>query len=362
MNDEQTTEKENETLIPADDFGAGQLEFDGSKLNPVSSFASSADAPNIGNIPLTLNDMLDPASGNAVNRTADVAEAVDPIFAELAAPLLPELPKENRAQLQMQSPTRLNFYWSFKQNPYQTLNRALSGNAGSYVLVVKLVDLKTDREEISPIEVEGSWWFDVNAGSVYRAEIGFYAVNRPFVRVFYSNTIETPRRSPSPRKAGSADWTVSANQFAKVLNVSGFPQDAYEVALAGDDDRQSEIATGNAFSELVGRQKGDLASDEIRTALLAIAAGYRLEHLREQIGARLYELLESNAGKLSAEKALASLQKNFGEFVDEIVVDEQIGAAVFGASSVNFPRRFKRRFVHKLPARLSPLSSFSLKH
>ncbi len=155
----------------------------------------------------------------------------------------------------MQSPTRLNFYWSVKTNPFKTLNRAFGGKTGSYTLVVKLVNQKTGREEISPVEAEGSWWFDVDADSVYRAEIGFYAPNRPFVRVMFSNTVETPRKNPSPRRDYSADFAVSANQFAKVLDVSGFPQDAFEVALAGDDIEARTKRRAKLFRNLSVRKK-----------------------------------------------------------------------------------------------------------
>ena len=50
-------------------------------------------------------------------------ELIDPIFKELSEPKLPELPKDNRARLQMQSPTRAFLYWSFENNPFQTLNQ-----------------------------------------------------------------------------------------------------------------------------------------------------------------------------------------------------------------------------------------------
>ena len=41
----------------------------------------------------------------AAETQIETEEEVDPIFAELAAPKLPELARENRARLQMQSPT-----------------------------------------------------------------------------------------------------------------------------------------------------------------------------------------------------------------------------------------------------------------
>ena len=335
------------------------------KLNPVSSAEMSKENPMINEDDLLSLDVAPPqllVDAGMIEANDEVLEVEDPIFALLAAPTLPELPKENRARLQMQSPTRLNFYWSIKTNPFQTLHRAF-GNTGSYTLVAKLVNQTTDREEFFPVEAEGSWWFNVDADTTYRAEIGFYAPNRPFVRVMFSNTLETPRKNPSPRHATEKDWSVSAYQFAEVLDVSGYQQDAFEVALAGDDFEQSESATNNAFTQFIGKQEINFPSDEIRFALLALASGYTLESLRGHIGASLFAVLQENAEKLSAENALSAVHEHFDIFSDEILEEEEIGSAVFGASLVNFPKISRKRTVPKtlLPKfapKLSPISSF----
>ncbi|MCA1638342.1 MAG: DUF4912 domain-containing protein, partial [Acidobacteria bacterium] len=285
----------------------------------------------------------------------DLLESQNPIFKELSEPKLPELPKENRARLLMQSPTRLNFYWSLKNNPIQTLKRIFSGQTQNYTFVVKLVNQTTNREEIMPIEAEGSSWFDVDAEATYRAEIGFYAPNRPFVRVMFSNTVATPRKNPSPLRDYSPLFIVSANQFAEVLDVSGFQQDAFEVALAGDDIKFTEDATENAFYQFIGKQENDFTqnnSSEIRFALLALASGIVLENLRGQISKNLFLKLQENVEKLSAEKALSALQENFGVFSDEMT-EEFFTPTVFGTSLINFPRVSRKKFVPKF----APLSS-----
>ncbi|HTK37370.1 MAG TPA: DUF4912 domain-containing protein, partial [Pyrinomonadaceae bacterium] len=216
--------------------------------------------------PERIDDVTDPVNLPAP-KTADALSAV---FKELAAPKLPELQKENRARLQMQSPNRLFFYWSVKNNPFQTLRKAFGHDTGSYTLVAKLLDLSRGTEEIYAVEPEGSWWFNVDAGSEYRAEIGFYAPNRPYFRVMFSNTVATPRKSPSPRAATSADWTITADRFARVLDVAGFSQDAFDVALAGDDWDAAESSTRAAFTTFIGQEKGldGIDPEDIRYALL----------------------------------------------------------------------------------------------
>ena len=299
---------------------------------------------------------------------AEAEEEQDPIFRELAEPKLPELERENRAKLLMQTPHRLYFYWSIKSNPYQILQKAFQGNTGSYQLVAKIVNLKNEQEQIFPVEAEGNWWFNVAPDASYRAEVGFYAPNRPYIRIIFSNTIETPRKSPSPRTATDADFTVTAQEFAEVLDVAGYKQDAFEVALIGDDNDQAETATRGAFAKFAGAAAEEFSTidaDELRFALLAVASGILLKDLREHISPALFAFLESIAHLLTAENALAALGEYFDVFTEEFTeIEEEIGAAVYGASLVNFPKTLKKRIVPKeiLPKfgeKLSPLSSYN---
>jgi hypothetical protein len=269
---------------------------------------------------------------------------LSPVMKELASFELPPLEKENRAWLHMQSPNRLFFYWSMKNNPFQMLNRAFGGNTGSYTLVAKLINLTRDTEEIYPVEAEGNWWFNVDSDTSYRAEIGFYAPNRPYVRVMFSNTVSTPRKRPSPRVATAADWNISANRFAQVLNVSGFKQDAFEVSLAGDDAQSTPSVNHEAFARFIKRDHSDfagIASDELRYTLLLIASGVSIEQLRYRIDASLFTLLQKAAEKLSVENALIALKEQFGIEAEEMFEEEPSGA-VFGASLVNFPSKIRR--------------------
>ena len=277
---------------------------------------------------------------------SDPEGELSPVFKELREPKLPALPRENRARLQMQTPTRVYFYWSMKNNPWQVLSRAFGDNRGSYTLVVKLINVTRDTEEIHPVDAEGNFWFSVDPDSTYRAEIGFYAPNRPYFRALYSNEVTTPRKSPSPRIASDADWVVTADKFAKVLDASGFKQDAVEVALAGDDPAASENATREAFGQFIGEDISfdGFTAEELRYALLALASGVPIEELRWKVSASLFALLQENLGRLSEESAVAALREHFELEADEIVEEEQL-SAVFGASEVHFPKRVTRRKV-----------------
>jgi hypothetical protein len=345
------TDKNN--LEENEELQVREFVFEPEKINAISSAETIKDEEALTEIEPQVPLDAKITSEDAEEEIVGEIDEEDPIFKELSEPKLPKLEKENRARLQMQSPNRIFFYWSMKNNPHQTLNRALGGQTGSYTLVARLINESQDREELFPVEAEGSWWFDTDTDSVYRAEIGFYAPNRPFVRVLYSNKIETPRKNPSSRRASTADWAISAHQFARVLDVAGFSQDAFEVAFAGDDTAFADSATENAFAQLVGTETEDSVKhdlSEVRFALLALASGAKIDSLRGQISQSLYNRMQENAERLSTENALAALEENFGEFEDET---EEMLPTVFGASLINFPRKLKRKVFPKF----SPLSS-----
>ena len=274
---------------------------------------------------------------------ADPEAELSPAFKELREPKLPALPRENRARLLMQTPTRVYFYWGLKNNPYQILHRAFGDNRGSYTLVLKLINVTRDTEEMHPVDAEGNWWFSVDPDCTYRAEIGFYAPNRPYFRALYSNTVTTPRKSPSPRVATDADWRVSANAFATVLDNAGFQQDAYAVALAGDDIEASDSATRDAFTQFIGEEANSDAftAEELRYAMLALASGVPIEALRWKISASLFALLAAHLDRLSSESALGALREHFDIDDEEIIEEDQL-SAVHGASLVHFPKRIRK--------------------
>jgi hypothetical protein len=297
--------------------------------------------------PLTVvtDESYIPASTPPINASEPNVE-ISPAFKILAEPVLPKLHRENRARLMMQTPTELYFYWSVRENPYQLLRKAFGSDTGSYTLVIKLTNLNSGEEELHSAEAEGNWWFHVEPNGKYEAEIGFYAPNRPYFRIIYSNTIETPRRAPSPRPATEAIWTVSANKFAEVLDVAGFKNDAVDVAMAGDDPVTAEAVAHTAFANFAGvngDRTRDVAGEDIRYALRALASGSTLSELRNTVGSKLFGVLQSRSADLSAERAVKALADHFEIDESEYMEEEEAGPTVFGASLVNFPRTLRPR-------------------
>lgn len=291
---------------------------------------------------------------------------MSPEFLELAIPKLPDLERTNRARLLMQSPNKLYFYWSVGKNPYHTLNRAL-GAAANYTLVLKLINISTEAEEIHPVDSAGNWWFNVDADAEYRAEIGFYAVNRPYIRVIYSNTVATPRKAPSNRTADAAEWRVPAQRFARVLDAAGYKRDAFDVALAGDDVNASDIAARSAFAQFTGRRYDEfegVGASEIRYAMLALASGASLDELKGSISKRLYELLAAALGTETAaaeqgirDRAMTALKDRFDFAAEDFEIEDETAEPVFAGSLVGFPRRLRKGA--RLPG-INPVSSLNL--
>jgi hypothetical protein len=325
------------------------IEFAAEDASPVSSAVNYSS----WSAPLEAPD----AEIETAPATADEIEP-SPVFKLLSEPVLPALEKENRARLQMQSPNRLYFYWSLKENPYKNLNRILGAQSSNYTLVLKLVDLASEEETLRPIDPDGSWWFDVEDDRTYRAEIGMYAVNRPYVRIVFSNTVETPRRGPSPKPAEAAEWKVSADRFSRVLEVAGFSRDAFDVALAGDEPTRSDVAARTAFAEYFGReiQPNGFTGADLRLVLLTFAAGGSLASLRERIGPSLFALLEESGVGADPPRAASVLSKQYEIEADEFEPEGETESAVFGASAINFPRKVRTRRI----AEYSPLSSHSM--
>lgn len=294
---------------------------------------------------------------------APVAEVeVSPVFKALAEVTLPELRREDRARLLMQSPTRLYFYWSIRNDPWHTLRNVFGDDTGGYQLVLKLKDLDAGTETISPCDAEGNWWFSVEPNREYACEVGFYAVNRPYFRIIYSNPIRTPRRSPSERPATDAQWKVTADKFAEVLDVAGFSRDAIDVQMAGDDNVNAENAAYAAFRRFVGQTEFDpagIAADDIRFVLLAVASGFTLEEIRHRVSASLYALLQANADKLAAGNAQSVLSEHF-DINEAEWTEEEFSSAVYGASLVNFPRTLKaKKLTSKSATLYKPVGSHS---
>lgn len=299
-----------------------------------------------------------------VEETIDEEELLDPLGIEA----LPQLPQINRARLQVQSPNRIFLYWSLAGNPFATLQKAFGNRATNYNLVLKFRNLSHGGEQVFPVGREGNWWFDAQPNARFQVDVGLFAQNRPFIRLFSSNPVETPRSTPSPRIDTEADWQISRVQFARVLDVSGYTHDALPVVFGfGEDGVFDEMATVAVLNQLASNAPAApeaFDAAEMRVALAALAAGVDFEVLREQLSPALRawfdSVLQQNKDALRSENVLAALQAVLGdEFVSEFAgFGEELQRIqlepVWGASAVHFPEIALPRIFQKLPENLFP--------
>jgi hypothetical protein len=270
---------------------------------------------------------------------------VSPVFKKLAEPKLPEIPSDDRARLQLQSPNRLFFYWSSRKNPYDNLQRLFGERLGGYDLSVRLINLKDDSVRVMPADISGTTWFDVGSDTTYRAELGFFSQNRPFIRVMYSNTVQTPRPSPSRRLASDADFAVRTQQFADVLSASGFAHEnvAQDFAFADKllaDTRAREIAA-RLNTEKTGEKEETLAGIsllELRWVLVSLAAYAPLDELKRSVSPALVAWLES----IEAQDPDALKPKNVADELQKTLGEEFVGMVQSGEVET------RKRYVHKV--------------
>lgn len=224
-----------------------------------------------------------------------VQEVADKLAELSADEPLPETYAANRIRLIAQSPRKLYLYWEFAGNPFETLRRAFGAKADSYTLIVKLIDLDSGQETLHHASAARSHWFDAQSGHSYRADVGFYAPGRAFIRLLSSTTIRTPRARVSRRVDASPEFRVSPDKFARVLDDAGYLSDALEVSLEAAD-----VATHDAATRAIARRFGgtemplmSLAeAAELRGLIAALALGASIADVQAALSMRLVRWLE----------------------------------------------------------------------
>jgi hypothetical protein len=162
------------------------------------------------------------ATATAIAATARPTDALDNI--------LPFVLKRDFIQLLLQSPHRLYLYWTFARDPHATLREAFGELAAHYRLAVRLVKVDSGEEFLLDAPEERAQWFEVYPRHVYRAEVGFRAAGRPFVRLLSSNEVSTPPDSASHLSDEAQEFQLEADAFKRLLDGAGYERYARELA------------------------------------------------------------------------------------------------------------------------------------
>lgn len=161
-----------------------------------------------------------------------------------AAPeaVLPLALKRDSIQLLLQSPNKLFLYWSFAADPRAALRSAFGELAAHYTLAVRLVKVESGEEFLLDAPAERMQWFEVYPRHLYRAEVGFHAAHRPFVRLLSSNEVRTPPDSASHMSDAGREFGVEPEAFARLLCGAGY--ESYARGLTNDSGGDASRQNG----------------------------------------------------------------------------------------------------------------------
>ncbi|MDQ1525047.1 MAG: hypothetical protein QOE47_2971 [Pyrinomonadaceae bacterium] len=193
------------------------------------------------------DDTPEETNATAATNAASAAPTTDAL-----AHLMPVVLKRDFIQLLLQSPTRLYLYWTFAHDPHATLREAFGELAAHYRLMARLVNVESGEEFLMDAPRERAQWFEVYPRHVYRAEVGFHAANRPFVRLLSSNAVTTPPDRASHLSAEEVEFRLEAGAFAQLLGSAGYER--YARAPIGDAAGGGNLSTqGGALMSAAAR-------------------------------------------------------------------------------------------------------------
>jgi hypothetical protein len=293
--------------------------------------------------------------GSSELTIAQPSPAVIDKLAELSADEpLPELDKSDRIRLLVQSPRKLYLYWDFARDPFATLRRAFGPSATQYRLAVRLAVVDDGVETLHEASATRSQWLDALPGRSYRADIGLFSTGRSFIRLLSSNVVETPRSGVAALPDPTPQWGVSAAEFARVLDESGYVSDALEVTLEAADVATEGEATRAVASRFGGHFAPPLAGErdleELRGLLTALVFGVRLDDLRSSLSTPLVRWLEqigdARGMTFDAARLFGILESTLGIRLSRLPFDapstealRRVARVMVGASDVNLPER-----------------------
>jgi hypothetical protein len=158
----------------------------------------------------------------------------------------------------LQDPFHIWVYWSVKEATIKRLVQVFPALLlSSFRLVLKISELKLNHITFIEIENQGNYWLNVFPDRHYLIEIGLHSFQRGYIRLLQADEILTPRGTISMQVAEQAEYQVSSQQFAEVLEVSGFA--SFTGVLAAPEvvnmlppavaDVVTTISTGTELSE-----------------------------------------------------------------------------------------------------------------
>jgi hypothetical protein len=267
---------------------------------------------------------------------------------------LPMTYARDRIRLLVQSPRALYLYWELKRDPFATLRRTFAAQVvARYTLMIKLIEIETGNETLYAAPPSRDYWFSIQSGRSYRAEVGLLAPYRPFIRLLSSSVVRTPRAGVAHEADAASEFHTSARDFAQLLDESGYISDALEVALEAVD-QAAAVARASVTRTIAGEFSGvaapilnDEEAHKMRGLLAALALGASFDDLRPTLSGALITWFEAINQKenLNQARLLGILQTMLGFELNRTLFFNaayenalrRAARVIVGASEVNLP-------------------------
>ena len=162
----------------------------------------------------------------------------------------PAVAEGDSIRLLLQSPHRLFLYWTFATDPHAALRDAFGQLGAHYRLTVRLVKVESGEEFLLDATEGRAQWFEVYPRHAYRADVGFHAADRPFVRLLSSDVVRTPPDSASHVSDEAQEFQLEAGEFVRLLSGAGYERYAHGLEGEGGEGNGShqtlrgDLATG----------------------------------------------------------------------------------------------------------------------
>jgi hypothetical protein len=193
----------------------------------------------------------------ADDRNSPDADAVtDQPFVDNGLPI-PETYHIDIIRAMVQDPYRVFVYWDIRQQRIDAITgRSCSDDPAAFQTTLKLIEVGAGSESFIEVDRQGSYWMSVTPGQEYEFEIGVRspAGYEPLMR---SNRVQSPNVAVSSLVADQAHYRLNQEEFAQVLEASGFPA-AIASLQKSKDQREVQVTEHAQETILSGRSSGRL--------------------------------------------------------------------------------------------------------
>jgi hypothetical protein len=163
------------------------------------------------------------ATGGESAQSQSAAEAnADQPFIDHGPPV-PERYDIDIIRAMVQDPFRVFVYWEISEQSIKTLAHYFSAEQEeAFQITLKLIEIDRPEETSFDVDTQGSYWMMARPDREYEFEMGVRSSRRGYIPLMRSNRVHTPNETISRVAPNEAEYRLSPQQFAEVLEASGF--------------------------------------------------------------------------------------------------------------------------------------------